>query len=179
MYDQKLPVAGEEWLHKKGEYPESVAVIDKVEDGHVYFYPQGGGFQYKAEIDDFLSRYRPVDQEKDIPIIKQAYVSAEFFGENEKTIPCYTTGDRWNGWACPMFDIDAAMRVMEGYNEATTESEYGLMSYDVNEDKFMIPETEHEDAQEWKGFDINIEGKQVRVYDIGAYSWCWYLENDN
>lgn len=91
---------------------------------------------------------------------------------SEECYKGYTDGRLWNGWATPMFEFEAATRVMdavnEGYNSKELEEEG--MTYDISTDTFFYREKEDlSETRTWTGFDR--DGKHL--YDIGAFSWIW------
>ena len=79
-------------------------------------------------------------------------------------LPCYSMGDLWNGWGCPAFEFDVAKKLAEV-------SELDLF-YNPESDCF---ECRPEDANDevFEPSMIEFEGKKVKVYHIGAFSWAW------
>ncbi len=89
-------------------------------------------------------------------------------GEYPKAYIGYTSGRLWNGWATPHFELDEALRVMQGFNEC---AEYP-MRYDKEKDQFYILDTEDE-PEVWKGENYQTADGIRHLYGIGAYSWVW------
>ncbi len=86
----------------------------------------------------------------------------------------FTDGKRWNGFACPLFSLEEALRLTR-INNATTYC--GRIEYDAIRDAFVFDE--HADGDDnalpsvpvvfWPEF---VDGQ--KVYGIGASAWCWY-----
>ena len=81
----------------------------------------------------------------------------------------YTDHTRWNGWACPYFEKDEALRVMEGYNECAESPIF----YNADYDTFYHFGTDSFDGEMWRGYDIHTEDGIKHLYGIGAGSWVW------
>ena len=90
-------------------------------------------------------------------------------GEYPEAYIGYTSGRLWNGWATPYFELDEAMRVMQGFNET---AEYP-MQYDEVYDQFYILDTETTELEVWKGENCQTAEGMKHLYGIGAYCWVW------
>lgn len=90
-------------------------------------------------------------------------------GEYPEAYIGYTTGRLWNGWATPHFELDEAMRVMQGFNET---AEYP-MQYDEVYDQFYILDTETTELEAWKGENCQTTEGMKHLYGIGAACWIW------
>lgn len=90
-------------------------------------------------------------------------------GEYHEAYVGYTSGRLWNGWATPYFELDEAMRVMQGFNET---AEYP-MKYDKVYDQFYILDTETTELEAWKGENYQTTEGMKHLYGIGAYCWIW------
>lgn len=89
----------------------------------------------------------------------KTYVKAWFTIDGEgKTFVGYHAHDRWNGWYCPCFEFDEAMRIA---------STYGGRYLD-KKDRFVF-----EDDDFYGGHYVYASGKTRRVYSIGAWAWIW------
>jgi hypothetical protein len=83
----------------------------------------------------------------------------------------YANGTTWNGWACPYFSRDVAEAVLE----ASTANGYQWL-YDGDRDTYVVRSIDDPDGYEpeqFPGQTVEINGKEVKVYPIGAYSWIW------
>ncbi len=88
-----------------------------------------------------------------------------------KKFPGYTSGDTWNGWACPYFEQKVATEVLE----ASRANGY-KWEYEPNNDLFRvrsIDDPEDYGPEEFGAQTIHFQGREVKVYGIGAYSWIW------
>ena len=84
----------------------------------------------------------------------------------------FTKGEDWNGWECPYFPIEEALRIVEGYkslNEAVDDDHDYRAKYDESQDIFRFYDP-HGDY--WEEFEpVSIDGK--KLYPIGAFGWTW------
>jgi len=78
----------------------------------------------------------------------------------------YTYGACWNGWECPYFTKEEALRVIEQYN-----SEEDPMWYDEEKDAFGY--TTDDGTEYWEAEDYKIDGQKLILYPIGAWYWIW------
>lgn len=83
----------------------------------------------------------------------------------------FTEGQRWNGFACPLFPLEEAVRLAL-INNATTYC--GRIEYDSARDAFLFYEEEDEsrtDVEPQVYAAVNVDGQ--RLYAIGAFGWTW------
>ncbi|VWC80362.1 hypothetical protein BLA39750_01151 [Burkholderia lata] len=80
----------------------------------------------------------------------------------------YSCGERWNGWECPYFTIEEAMKLLEHPYL------HGLR-YDAEGDKFIMDDGDGEDLYEtvFASEVVLVDGNPIKVYAIGAFGWCW------
>lgn len=141
-----------------------VETVPDSPDGVVTFYPQGGGFQRMLPVIVFHSIYK---QERAAPGFRRAVFVGDW---NEKPVPGFTDGNRWNGWAIPYFEFETAQEIM-----AETGEDPSVFRYDPEEDAFIYNNPDWPEEPEVYGATfIDIDGKPVKVYGIGAGFWCWY-----
>jgi hypothetical protein len=103
--------------------------------------------------------------------------------EYEKTVFCidsipneqfvgFTSGDNWNGFACPLFERAEAERVLRA-----SESNGYTWSYDTQQDVFVVRSTADPNQYEPEIFQAVAlpltDDAERKVYGIGAYSWIW------
>lgn len=93
---------------------------------------------------------------------------------DDKKYPCYTTGDTWNGWGTPYFELDVAKKVMKDVNDTRVPNDHG--KYNKKEDAFIVPE--YDDKEVFTSQIIKCDDKEIKVYAIGAYSWCWDVSEE-
>lgn len=80
-----------------------------------------------------------------------------------------TAGQRWNGWACPMFSFEEAKRLTALNND----SEFcGSISYDADKDAFLFRSEDQDEEDPPEVFEAETINGQ-KYYAIGAFSWCW------
>jgi len=110
------------------------------------------------------------------------YVKKRFFAEwiypNGMTFEGWTNGDRWNGWECPEFEFDEAVRYMMAQTRTAEDKPEWLLkpiAYNRKLDAFVV-ENEGEDGDEaWPATVILLpDGTSLKTYGIGAYCWTWY-----
>ena len=142
------------------ELLKSFAEMTK-EDYDAYFLAAANDEQgiYNALRDKYVS-YNP-------PLTKKL-----FSIEDSNSYEGYTEGRFWNGWACPMFTLKTAKKMME---EMTVS---GLMEiyYSEKLDKFVVL-FESDSAEEYEANTHYIDGEIVKLYHIGSGSWCWDQED--
>lgn len=86
----------------------------------------------------------------------------------------YSRGEHWNGWQCPYFSFEEATKL--------TEHPYLIgLKYDAEKDQFIYDDPEYADdttyeADIYEAETITVDGKQIKVYGIGAYAWCWHKD---
>ena len=105
---------------------------------------------------------------------KGPFTIEDWFGPFEG----WTTGQRWNGWECPYFEFDTAIWLVDAWNNAAFGEEEYQARYDEERDEFCFCDGE---LEEWDCFGaqtIEIEGKTIKVYPIGAFCWIWSDEED-
>lgn len=127
----------------------------------VEFCPQGGGFVNCARRAVFHATFKPADE----PQFAPARFTGEWMPEGT-ALAGYTNGLRWNGWACPYFTKEEALRLVEDWP--------GLF-YDEARDAFVRP-CEGGDPDETEVFGaetITVAGQPLKVYPVGSGSWCW------
>ena len=83
----------------------------------------------------------------------------------------YTKGGIWNGWACPFFTMDEALRIMNTYNKYNDNHIY----YDETTDSFRIDE-EGCASEIYKGKDYSTAEGIKHLYPIGNCCWIWNQE---
>jgi hypothetical protein len=84
----------------------------------------------------------------------------------------WTADQYWNGWACPYFERDIAMQMVDTWNRLTSRSETFTAWYDEDRDQFCFASTEAE-RDCFASQIIDAGNRQLTVYAIGAYAWVW------
>lgn len=141
-----------------------VEVLWTSTDETVEFSAQGGGFVHKASRTEFEKRFKPAAP---LAFSLQA-VSAEWLPDN-LTLPAYTNGQRWNGWAMPYFTAAAAHSLLPHMPD---------LRYDSARDAFVSKSYEDQFEEDvFASETLVIDGHAIKVYPVGAGSWCWWLED--
>ncbi len=91
----------------------------------------------------------------------------------------YSTGERWNGWACPVFERSVAERIAESYSTQGDRDGFESNSrawYDPEADSFWV--SDENDIPEdgplaFGSLTIIVAGRPVEVYPFGTRYWTW------
>ncbi|VVE17832.1 MULTISPECIES: hypothetical protein [Pandoraea] len=83
----------------------------------------------------------------------------------------YSCGERWNGWHCPYFTFEEAMKVTEhphlvGLKYVAEKDQFILDDPDYVNDPMYVPEIFEPET-------VTVDGRQIKLYAIGAFGWCW------
>lgn len=127
----------------------------------VEFSPQGGGFVYKMGHGVFHNTFKPAT----MPEFHEARFGGDWL-PGDLILKGYTDGSRWNGWACPHFSKEEGLRLAEASP---------ALRYDEARDAFVDrPIVDEDDIEEvFSSETITVAGQPLKVYAIGAGSWCW------
>lgn len=123
--------------------------------------PKDGGFVYRVPKLLFQTDFDPA------PTTKPTWRKGRFGFDSEAEYPYvgYTSGQRWNGWECPWFELDEAQQIVA---DAThTGSKY-------NPDKDCFEQRDYADDEVYAlpAQSILVDGKYIRVYVV-VDGWCW------
>ena len=86
----------------------------------------------------------------------------------------HTEGQRWNGFACPLFSLEEGKRLAV-VNNATDYC--GRLEYDEKSDSFLHHNYENAAEEPLAYPAVVIEGE--KFYPIGAHGWTWYVVADD
>ena len=101
---------------------------------------------------------------------KGRFTIEDWFGPFEG----WTDGQQCNGWECPYFEFDTAIRMVDAWsNNVAFGEEVYRARYDEERDEFCFCSSGLEDWDCFGAQTIEIEGKTIKVYSIGAFSWIW------
>ena len=95
-----------------------------------------------------------------------------------------TDGTLWNGWECPLFDLENAKKVLSDMIKVGINLEYvietGGSYYELNEDETAIIETYYDTDGNSEVFpdDEALLVNGVRYFSIGWANWTWYEAMD-
>lgn len=90
---------------------------------------------------------------------------------SEEVFHGYSDGDTWNGFACPYFDYNEAVRVLNtlGNKWEYNEEQKVFTVFDLDDDEG------ESDPVEYEMVELFIDGICKEAYGIGAYFWIWDL----
>ena len=149
-----------------GKYPEGALVVDGYDaKENLLAHPLAGGVQLIITPAEH-PRFEIVPEEERTPIFRRARFSLEGI---EDSLPGWTDGGIWNGWAKPRFEFAEAQTLIAALGK-------DIGRYDVNTDAF-ITAMENCDEEIWAAEIIHLpDGGTVKVYPTGAGSWIWEEE---
>lgn len=76
----------------------------------------------------------------------------------------YTLNESWNGWECPYFTFEQAVKIMEHFEGY----------YKKGTDTFVFFENDKfTETEEYTSSEHNINDELVRLYPIGSGCWVW------
>ncbi|WP_454735405.1 hypothetical protein [Cupriavidus necator] len=137
-----------------------------IEVTDVVFFPQGGGLQMRMPWEEFQSKFEPVTEPAPYRLVQ---ATADWFEEGV-TVPAYWNGDRWNGWAMPMFPLPSLPRLAELMPDVLEWDEKDGMLYCIDEEM-----TADGSPIVWQ--EIYIDDKPVPVVMFDG--WCWDIAGDD
>jgi hypothetical protein len=85
----------------------------------------------------------------------------------------WTADQYWNGWACPCFDWDVALQMVDTCNQVKFKNDVFRAHYDEEHDQFCFYTESDGDWECFGAQTIEVKGRQATVYAIGAYCWIW------
>ena len=78
----------------------------------------------------------------------------------------YSEGKTWNGWQCPLFDMEVALQIAKDFSAVND-----YLVYDEATDSFKYKTEDYADGEFDTFSSVMKDGK--KFYAIGAFSWCW------
>ena len=86
----------------------------------------------------------------------------------------WSDGSLWNGWDMPLFELDAAKRVLIAFIRIHKENNEPFQAwYDETEDAFCFILPDEIEPECYSAEVIEIGGKKLKVYPIGTGAWIW------
>ena len=148
-----------------------VVEVHGMDVGYVLYCNAGGGLQCAMDADRFRLMTTPLPDEY---LTSSPWKPGEFGIEDWMgPFPGYSQGRRWNGWACPVFPLESAHKIVEHCNREAEKHGGELSRYDAQADVFLIWNEGQDEPDVFMGDDIVVDGKVVRVYHVGTGSWTW------
>jgi hypothetical protein len=135
------------------------------------------GFQYFEELGDLVKEGCHVPNDDGVQrgeqTVERELEESEFYLDMfpGETFHGYTSGDTWNGWACPLFPKGEADRIAEAFDglEHPYDGSEHRAAYDEEGDTFVFYEPTSDSYEAFRGIDV--EG--TTLYPIGTYAWSW------
>ncbi len=97
-------------------------------------------------------------------------------GPESTTYEGYTSGEKWNGFDCPLFELEESLKIMKDFNDLNEELELNIkLVYDPDQDHFT-EEDENYDEDEYVVYEpllINTPDGTKKLYPIGTGYWTW------
>jgi hypothetical protein len=141
------------------------------EDEFVYFYPQGGGFRCQLPHAKFHEVFELATGERPW---RRGYVDADWtegMGPDGTFLmyPCWSNGDRWNGWGSPYFERATAELIVQHQAQHGD----GVNPLRWEGDNVVEGPSDPAYPDEFGVYEPMTLPNGVMVWGIGAGSWCW------
>lgn len=150
-------------IKARSVYPTRALVIDgRDTQGRLLAHPLGGGPQYivgsKGESE---LRLVPADEQKQ-PLWRRTRFSLDGL---DGSFEGWTNGELWNGWDRPFFESEEAQRLISQLTDSKPR-------FDAQNDAFITVSSDEDEV--WQAETATLlGGRTIKVYPIGAGSWCW------
>ncbi len=92
----------------------------------------------------------------------------------DETFMGYVGQDTWNGFVCPYFEYDEAVRILKSLEQLGEPETLEHWEYDDNQNQFYVFQSTYPNEPEVYKAEI-IEPLGIRLFAIGAFSWTWRL----
>lgn len=146
----------------KNNSNQVVELIEEIPspEGMVSIANAGGGFVRQVARDAFDQEFTPYEYPTDYQLV---LVSLD---GDASVYPGYSNGRRWNGWAMPVFELEAATQIcaFAGGKFDVTSEIFDLTMHGEEEPYLVAPEL------------IMVDGKLIKVWAIGTGCWTWSEE---
>jgi hypothetical protein len=144
--------------YRENRFGNAIEVMEET-DEKVTYIPMGGGM-IESEAPDKVYAAYPLCW---TGVWHQIWVDSDWM---ETPLKAWTTGERWNGWAMPCFELAEALEVQKSIPELLWHPEDDAFSWK--------PEgwDEGDGPNIFKGHLIEVDGKHIKVYKLGD-GWCW------
>ncbi len=96
--------------------------------------------------------------------LREAKFQLDAYGE--EVFEGLTDGQRWNGWACPLFTKEVGLRIAEVNNAIDG---CGRLYYDSEHDAFIAELAEYDEPYIFEV--VQVVG--VKYFPIGSHYWTW------
>jgi hypothetical protein len=108
--------------------------------------------------------------------MKEYYKAVAKGDWSEQSYECFTSGQEWNGFGTPFFELEVALQVAKDCSSDRLESTNVI--YDKERDLFILEDAAYaeEDFLLIPPINIEVNGEKIKTYPIGAYEWAWNIE---
>lgn len=106
-------------------------------------------------------------------VTKEDLRQSKFYLEVEPDVVYqgFTTGERWNGFACPYFELNMAKEIAVQFARIHEDDAHSWdAEYDPEEDIFRFYDPAYSEPEEFGPVEV---GGGEKLYPIGAFSWTW------
>lgn len=86
-------------------------------------------------------------------------------------LQAYTDGQDWNGWECPWFEFQEAMKIAENPRSNVT--------YDADRDVFLFDDGQEDQPTEYEAQHRETVDGTRKLYPLGASQWIWSSSEHN
>lgn len=88
----------------------------------------------------------------------------------------YTFGYKWNGFECPFFTRENAVKVLEETIEYdVTDAQYLGYRYEEEGDKFILELADGDELEFEAEYVRDEDNNEYVLYPIGGWMWCWEI----
>jgi len=160
-------------LRRKDWRTATIMVVEQLWDGTIVAFPEHGGPQlripgHKARQYDFVKV--PQEMLERSPFFKAEF-DADWMPEGKKYAG-WTTGQLWNGWGTPSFELDVAREVAKDLSDGWN------VTFDPKAERFVL-KSQYNDEEEYivEAAKIRVQDrgrwKEIKVWDIGSGYFTW------
>jgi hypothetical protein len=155
-----------EYVTKDGDFV--IKVLEQDEDT-IQFIPSGGGFVKRMRKDIFENNFTVLEKRT----FKACYVTADFLETSSgkfEYIPCYSNGQRWNGWAIPFLEEKELLTLIDIIKQSSSDH------LELIDNKFFFDPEEPGEFVEKTQIALD-DGKLVSGYYLNI-SWVFELSDN-
>ncbi len=109
----------------------------------------------------------------EVPLRRSRFVIYDVYDE---PMGGWTDGSKWNGWATPMFEHAAALKIVEMHNNLMPldPADKGRAWYDAAGDQFCFVLASTGGEVESYSASVHVtDSEERKLYSIGSWYWTW------
>lgn len=88
-----------------------------------------------------------------------------------------TFGNKWNGWECPFFPLEEAIRVLQTQNSKADCIADGVSYYEISADGIHIVESNAFTNGDGLFVHDAVSFEGELYFPIGHFNWCWEIHD--